>query len=248
MSPRLLLSALIVALLSAGCVKQTLTEYKVVSPTTSEPPPAPVRSSDPGMQGSAGSAAFSLMDRSGYLQCPVALRAAEEAPISPDFRRQIVGYFTDYQSHLRPLIEQAKKDPQAVDRLTANARDVAGSFTPRSQKLSADPQFVAFRRQLEIVQSQVGLLTTNPLAFEGGFEQLHVTPAQRDKLDPILRNADKDLRSRQTGAFNGGNLADLAEQTINRGLQTRTALRAVLTPEQNRSWDALALPTTTSRP
>src|SRR3954463_14853354 len=111
---------LLASLQSGGCVKESLPDYKVVSPTPSAPPSSPARTSDPGMQGSSGQAAFSLMDRSGYLPAPIALRAANEAQISPDFRQQIVQYFTNYQAKLRPLIDEAKKKPSDVDRLTAS--------------------------------------------------------------------------------------------------------------------------------
>jgi len=199
------------------------------------------------MQGNSGQAAFSLMDRSGFLQAPIALRAADEAQISPDFRQQIIHYFTNYQSKLRPLIDQAKKKPSDIDRLTNSAKDVTASFAPESQRISKSPEFPKFKSRLDIVQAQVGLLTANPLNLENGFDELHVTPAQREKLDPILSNANKQLQLQQTGAFNGANLADLAEQTIQNGLQTRAALRAVFTPEQNKTWDALAVPTTQPR-
>jgi hypothetical protein len=236
---------LLIPLVQFGCVKQPLPEYKVVSPTTSAPPPAPERSTDPGMQGASGQAAFSLMNRSGYLECPIALRAVEEAQVSPDFRQQIVHYFTNYQAKLRPLIDEAKKKPSDIDALITRAKDVTASFAPESNHISADPQFPQFKRRLDVVQAQVGLLTANPTAFEGGFDQLQVTPAQREKLDVILKNADKQLQSQQTSAFNGGNLADLAEQTVQNGLQTRASLRVVLTPEQNKMWDTLAVPAAT---
>jgi len=244
--PLLPAAILLVSIETGGCVKQTLPEYKVGSPSTSSTPaPAPARSSDPGMQGSTGQAAFSLMDRSGYLQCPIALAAVDEAQVSPDFRRQVVQYFTNYQAKLRPLVDEAKKKPNDIDRLIVSAKNVTASFAPDSQHLSADPQFPTFKRRLDVVQSQVGLLTTNPLAFENGFDELHVTPAQREKLDPILQGANKQLQSQQTSAFNGANLADIAEQTITEGIKTRKALRAVLTPAQNNTWDTLAVPATT---
>src|SRR5579859_4502144 len=123
MRSTLLCTALLACLLS-GCVKESLPEYKPATHSTAGPSPTPARSSDPGMEGNTGQAAFSLMDRSGYLQCPVALRAVEEAQISPDFRQQIVHYFTNYQAKLRPLIDQARKTPNDIDHLIASAKDV----------------------------------------------------------------------------------------------------------------------------
>jgi hypothetical protein len=201
------------------------------------------------MDGTSGTRAFSLMETSGYLQFPVALQAAREAEITPQYKQQLTQHFTAYQSQLRPLVNAAKKVPRSASPDFDSFKSIVTTNDQEMRRLAKDPQFPEFDRRMRIIQSQVGLLTTRPLAFEGGFERLGVSPAQRDKLDPILRKADAQLQSQQSTAFSGANLADLAEQTIASGLQTRAALRSLFTPTQNQTWDALALPTRpTSRP
>src|SRR5882724_488923 len=95
------------------------------------------------------------------------------------------------------------------------------------------PQYPQFEHRLRIIRSQLGLLTTQPLSLELGFERLAVDQPQSSKLDSILRQADAEQCSEEASPRNHPNLLASTEKTLTDGLRTRAALRAVLTPMQN---------------
>ncbi|HEY8751805.1 MAG TPA: hypothetical protein VIM11_27740 [Tepidisphaeraceae bacterium] len=189
-----------------------------------------------------------MMDRSGYLQCSMAVRAAAEADVSPDLKQDITRFFSQYQTQVRPLIDAAKKNPRSLDKLIADSNAISTSKAGELHRLMSHPQYPAFAHQVKVVQNELNLLTTQPLLFQQGFDTLKLSPDQRSKIEPLLGDANKRLQNQQTSAFNGANLADLAEETMTTGLKTRDAIRSNMTPEQTKVWDALAAPVPATQP
>jgi len=232
-----------------------LTCYLTLTGCTQAPPQSkPIQRSTPRVEtgadselvGSKSTRIYLLMEASGYLKFPLALQATEEAQLDLAYKRQLIQHFTISQAQLRPIFQSANTSSQPIDRTTPlfyTYESVVRQNDERFQRLVKDPQFQEFDRRMKIIQSQVDLLMSQPLAFERGFRTLGVEPAQAPKLDLVLHNADAAIDVFRSTPVTAPDTVKLFEKRIDDALETRDALRDIFTPAQNTMWDALAIPT-----
>lgn len=210
---------------------------------------AGVRAADPNdAERRANSAALSLMHRTGFLQIAVNRQAVAETSLDESAKKQIDTIFVRMESDLRPLVAGVQTNPDSVESLVRQGRQIVSAAQDQVHNVVSDEQYDQLSRRTRLVQIQLMAITAGPHTFDEARSALQLTADQQKKMDVLLKQTNATVRKLTDALTNEEQMIPSAEQLVVVALDARKQLRAMLSDDQRTKLDESTNTTLTDLP